>query len=1033
MRPKKIELQYFGPYEHEVIDFDRFRDQSLFLVAGNTGAGKTTIFDAMCYALFGQTTNDKYRSAAALRSDFAPANRETKVTFTFVHQGNEYQITRRPKQTLRGRGGKLVTHNQAVSLIYPLNSKEPHEITKIKDADNFITDLLNLTSDQFAQIVVLPQGKFRQFLDSDSNAKESLLMDLFNTGLYDKWAATLGERLSKQKKVLDDQQVKLQTLKENVSTVDPQLNATDWEQAASAEVTKLNQHLTELSNRVQAQRQKATALHDQLNVEKELQRYLVELASAKKDATKLQAQQTEITTIEQQVAALKWFHTQQPAYQRWQDGEKKLGELQKAIKQNQSQQEKFTTEQVTATEKTRQLKAQQPEIERVQARASDLVAKLPLFKQVGKLSTTVDQLNHDLTTVTTQEKNTADKLTTANERLADLTTKLSGKDDLTAEQITLTERQADHKQLLREVKQYDKVSEQLHREQWQQLTVELETARGVAKEKQQQLDDLNDAYARHQIAVLATRLKPGSPCPVCGATDHPAPAHLDDPGDLVSDAEIKAATQAARSAQNTVSQLAEQVKQSKDHFTSLNSQLDDCGQVIAKLLGLTKLPADWRQQSAARGQQLTHDQKVLKERQRQFDRWQQEQAKVQKRVKDLQTTFEQEKATVQQAQQELVKQQTLLTEKQANLPAKIKDGKTAKEQVKTWQQQVEDFNYQLENAQKKLQQATKDLAVNKSLLQKNQTDREHEEAVQKKRKANLTKALKDFDASRDWQFWEQATAQLSQLESLQATVQDYKTKVHDNELQQQRLVALINERPTPDLKTTRQQLDAANDQLEHWQQELGQVTSQRDDLEQIRQQVIALVGKNGLLNKKINQLQTLTDVMTGRTENHLSLERYVLQAYFQDVLSAANVQLDRLTNGRYQFELSQESHGAGAKWSGLEVNVYDDNAGRTRSARTLSGGESFMASLSLALALCQIIQEQSGGITIDALFIDEGFGSLDQQALEDALHALQELEGHRMIGIISHVTELEEQIPDQLRVTSINGRSKISYQHDFQA
>ena len=187
----------------------------------------------------------------------------------------------------------------------------------------------------------------------------------------------------------------------------------------------------------------------------------------------------------------------------------------------------------------------------------------------------------------------------------------------------------------------------------------------------------------------------------------------------------------------------------------------------------------------------------------------------------------------------------------------------------------------------------------------------------------------------------------------------------------------------------------------------------------------------GKASDQLAQLQTLTDVVAGNTESHLGLERYVLQAYFRDVLEAANVQLARLTNGRYQFELATESHGAGAKWSGLEVNIYDDNAGKTRSARTLSGGESFMASLALALALCQIIQEQSGGISIDALFVDEGFGSLDQEALADALRALQELEGYRMIGIISHVTELEEQIPDQLLVKSINGRSTVAYQHNL--
>jgi exonuclease SbcC len=248
-----------------------------------------------------------------------------------------------------------------------------------------------------------------------------------------------------------------------------------------------------------------------------------------------------------------------------------------------------------------------------------------------------------------------------------------------------------------------------------------------------------------------------------------------------------------------------------------------------------------------------------------------------------------------------------------------------------------------------------------------------------------------------------------------------------------RLRKQVADRPAPDLAAARQGLATAQEALGQNQHQLGQLEAQRTQLMTAVQRVDDLVHANDNAQQALNSFQTLTDVVTGNTENHLSLERYVLQSYFREVLAAANIQLARLTNGRYQFELATTSHGPGAKWTGLEVNVYDDNAGKTRSARTLSGGESFMASLALALALCQIIQEQSGGISIDALFVDEGFGSLDQQALTDALRALQELEGHRMIGIISHVTELEEQIPDQLRVSSVNGRSKVSYQHELQA
>ena len=291
--------------------------------------------------------------------------------------------------------------------------------------------------------------------------------------------------------------------------------------------------------------------------------------------------------------------------------------------------------------------------------------------------------------------------------------------------------------------------------------------------------------------------------------------------------------------------------------------------------------------------------------------------------------------------------------------------------------------------------------------------------------------LAQYDVQLKWNFWQEASEQVATLSSLREQVTTFENQVQDNQSQQERLTKAINNHPMPDITSTQTKLNTEREQLRQYQQEMGQLTAQYKQLEETDQKIIKVVEKTGKLDQEINELQTLTDVVTGNTENHVSLERYVLQAYFQDVLVAANVQLDRLTNGRYQFELATESHGAGAKWSGLEVNVYDDNAGRTRSARTLSGGESFMASLALALALCQIVQEQSGGIKIDALFIDEGFGSLDQQALEDALHSLQELEDHRIIGIISHITELEEQIPDQLIVRSRNGRSYVAYQHEI--
>src|SRR3712207_4562940 len=187
MRPLKLTLDYFGPYEHEAVDFTQFNETPLFLITGTTGSGKTTIFDAMCYALFGKTSNDQ-RDARLLRSDFAPVAEDTWVSFWFEHQGIEYQVKRRVPRLVPGQKSERPTK---VSLIYPLKSPEPMEMTKVGEVNQTIEELLHLQVDQFRQIILLPQGKFREFLASSSKEKTEILRTLFGTQLYQRWTDQL--------------------------------------------------------------------------------------------------------------------------------------------------------------------------------------------------------------------------------------------------------------------------------------------------------------------------------------------------------------------------------------------------------------------------------------------------------------------------------------------------------------------------------------------------------------------------------------------------------------------------------------------------------------------------------------------------------------------------------------------------------------------------------------------------------------------------------------------------------------------------
>lgn len=1033
MRPLTIELHYFGPYEHQVIDFTQFTERSLFLVAGNTGAGKTTIFDAMCYALFGQTTNDRDRSAAALRSDFAPADQETMVKFTFEHQDLKYQIMRRPKQVLKGRRGNLVEHNQAVDLIYPLESDHPHEITKIKEADTFITDLLNLTRDQFKQIVLLPQGKFRQFLDSDSNTKEVLLRDLFNTSRYEQWATQLKNDLREQKKSLTTQETKLQSLKETVTEIDAQLTTKEWLAEAKNYLARLKASLERLGDDEQQQQKKVDQLDAQLHTEQELKKNIEELAELVKAGERLQAQAEKIQETKQQVKILDWYQEHQTEYQRWKDGEKRLQKLtadsnilHEDLRNLQKQHQTIETE-------LQQTSKQQEEIDQLQTEVADLTNKLPLFDDRDKLRSTVDELQTNLKQQTKQQAVSQKKLQDAQQQLTVIANNLKEHENLGEVQVQIAKQEVLQEKLTTAGKDLKQLETKLLSEK--ENCAKLEQKKGAAEKlvqkSQSRLDDLNDRFARHQIAILAQKLKPATPCPICGSLDHPHPASLADDGELVTEAQVKAATVKAQQNRSTLDQLREQVRQSVAKIADLTTQLETQQAYLAELLGDDELPQDWEGQIENQAQKLAQTKTNLDRIEQQVKEWRQEEEELEQESKFSQEELDKIEESVNRCKQDLIAKQTILKEKTAALPAKFPTKEAADKQIQTDQLTIKAFNNQLESLQQQRQENAEKLAGTNSRIAQTKEELATQTTQQDNLHQYLVNLLAQYDVQLKWNFWQEASEQVATLSSLREQVTTFENQVQDNQSQQERLTKAINNHSMPDIALTQTKLNAEREQLRQYQQEIGQLTAQYKQLAETDQKIIKVVEKTGKLDQEINELQTLTDVVTGNTENHVSLERYVLQAYFQDVLVAANVQLDRLTNGRYQFELATESHGAGAKWSGLEVNVYDDNAGRTRSARTLSGGESFMASLALALALCQIVQEQSGGIKIDALFIDEGFGSLDQQALEDALHSLQELEGHRMIGIISHITELEEQIPDQLIVRSRNGRSYVAYQHEI--
>ncbi|WP_225439568.1 AAA family ATPase, partial [Limosilactobacillus reuteri] len=898
MRPLTIELHYFGPYEHQVIDFTQFTERSLFLVAGNTGAGKTTIFDAMCYALFGQTTNDRDRSAAALRSDFAPADQETMVKFTFEHQDLKYQIMRRPKQVLKGRRGNLVEQNQAVDLIYPLESDHPHEITKIKEADTFITDLLNLTRDQFKQIVLLPQGKFRQFLDSDSNTKEVLLRDLFNTSRYEQWATQLKNDLREQKKSLTTQETKIQSLKETVTEIDAQLTTKEWLAEAKNYLARLKANLEHLGDNEQQQQKKVDQLDAQLHTEQELKKNIEELAELVKAGERLQAQAEKIQETKQQVKILDWYQEHQTEYQRWKDGEKRLQKLiadsnilHEDLRNLQKQHQTIETE-------LQQTSKQQEEIDQLQTEVADLTNKLPLFDDRDKLRSTVDELQTNLKQQTKQQAVSQKKLQDAQQQLTVIANNLKEHENLGEVQVQIAKQEALQEKLTTAGKDLKQLETKLlsEKENCAKLEQKQGDAENLVQKSQSRLDDLNDRFARHQIAILAQKLKPATPCPICGSLDHPHPANLADDGELVTEAQVKAATVKVQQNRSTFDQLKEQVRQSVAQIANLTTQVETRQANLAELLGENELPSDWEGQIENHAQKLAEMKTDLDRIEQQVKEWRQEEEELEQESKFSQEELDKIDESVNRCKQDLIAKQTILKEKAASLPAKFTTKEAADKQIQTDQLTIKAFNNQLESLQQQRQENAEKLARTNSRIDQTKEELATQTTQQDNLHQYLVNLLAQYDVQLKWDFWQEASEQVATLSSLREQVTTFENQVQDNQSQQERLTKAINNHPMPDITSTQTKLNAEREQLRQYQQEMGQLTAQYKQLEETDQKIIKVVEKTGKLDQEINELQTLTDVVTGNTENHVSLERYVLQAYFQDVLVAANVQLERLTN-----------------------------------------------------------------------------------------------------------------------------------------
>lgn len=1033
MRILRLTMDAVGPFPgHEVIDFEAFSDTGRFLLSGPTGAGKSTIIDAIVFALYGKVSGGRDSSDSRIRSRYASEQAKTEVELIFSTSSGNYKVRRQPAYERVKKNGKGVTKQNAKAWLFKLDEQlrevsEP--LTKTSDVGTEITRIVGLSREQFTQTVVLPQGKFAQFLRSTSKDRQDLLQELFGTTIFEDLQLDLVERARKVKK---NQEALDATLRANLgvlaSLLDeaPQLDParclvyepvpevdcefdpletawtsrfeslTPWlehnQRCANLEVSALREQEDKLRSEFASQRDLAARQERYLALTKEHEQLVAQGPAQRQRLSQIQALQA--------LSDLKPWHEQL-----------KQAQAQQAVAQRQLSQA-LALEQLESDERA-QAVLQPLDYRGAQALSVQLTAQVAALNPQVELEAGLAGRRRDLQTKTQAHESASAKLAQGRERENQLPTQIASKQELleqlneqaaTLPAAQLAQEQA--AQTLKLAKAHEQLVKDHQRARKLQQLVALEL-----KQASQRHKHMLEQWLSQSALNLAQNLVAGEPCPVCGATEHPAPATQG--GENISQEQLDQALEEVNEAQEELSQASEKV-------TKLAAQLE----------------AQPCQLSPAQAREQLQEAKATLAAARQAS----EQASSCKaQIAKLNAQLEALRADNQAAQARLAgdaKEIQLLGEKidadAASLSCEGFESVAAKveylSQLTAGLEQLANAAQELDQCKKRAQQAADSFAA--------------QWAQASAKFAELDSAKPAVPAPTDPVETEPAQAEPTQdtsvanvqdgyaqacqafagldLAALKATSASYEKSLSINQAALAELEGI--ELTPPPLEQTQAQLEQAQAKTQAcqtyastWQAFAGQVNAQLAKLNE-------LLARRSKASDKDGQLLALASAANGDNQAHLTLSAWVLQAHFRQVLVFANERLGVIGAGRYELINVDSEEDTRQQKQGLGLAVVDHLSGTTRSPRTLSGGESFYVSLALALALADVVATQNGGIEMNTLFIDEGFGSLDEGTLAEVMDVLGALHsGGRVVGIVSHVSELKRAIPAAVEVRPLLG------------
>lgn len=1005
----------FGPYKNtEVVDFTELNQHDLFVISGNTGAGKTTIFDGISFALYGTASGQDRGEIRMLRSDFADDDVHTAVELEFLLKGKHYRIRRQLGHVKRGNKSKTGDY---IEFFEKVGEEEIPCVDRqiVSEVNDRVEEIIGLSQDQFKQIVMLPQGEFRKLLTSDTENKEAILRRLFKTENY----KVINEVLKGKRSTAEiDYKQQVEMRKEHIRRIPSALpirSESLMSEVFAAEyfntdqvLTALNEEITFYEKRILTDEEKyrrayewkelrQKEYHQAQNINDRFLQLEVKnsrLTELKEESVAFKQKEKQLAAAEKANVIYMYEHAHERAVKdedlktvQQKEAEKQMSAVKKKyrkVEENYQYEEKRKTEREEATRMLERLQEFLPVVQGIEAKKNEL-------KQLEEKGKHIKQKYEET------QKN-IERLEKENQNYR--------------EEISILDKLID--QLRETPLQLMKLENQARvYQRYMKLKRELQETNQVLKVKQEAYKQMKETYElkeaswlSNQAVALAHHLHDGKPCPVCGSIEHPDKATPS--GQDITKEQLAIVKQELDKEEKEFNRLSSQLEAKKEQYEEAELEIK---QYTTKLEQVETEFADL----VATGKQMRADAAKYEKAKEQLIALRKTEEKTLNEKTELSPVYQQLTEEYQQLKQNYAAEQAILKERLSKIPEDLTVLSELQKQIKEASQKKSKLEKAWETAQQRFQEM-------KEQYTKAEANLSHLTKQLEEVKTKRINAYKEFEEKLEEQQFASVSAyfdaKLSPVEQkqLKESLDTYKQQVALLTEQAAALETELEGKKQMDLEELSKELEQLKEKYEVALQQFNQSKKNLEEAKELQERITAAEEQVQESEKYLALITDVHDTLRGQNSKKISFERYLQMEYLEQIIHSANHRLQSLSNNQYYLTRSdrQESHG---KQSGLALDVYDSHTGQKRDVKTLSGGEKFHAALSLALGMSDVIQSFQGNISIDTMFIDEGFGTLDEEALTKAVDALVEImESGRMIGVISHVKELKEIFPAILKV-----------------